>query len=694
MADKNIKLKTKSGDVLLPITLGSNVSYGAIDSGVSIEDQVASAWTKYNLKSGANVKIEKHINPNVITDDTVMLLHCDGNSYNAIGDGSSNILSGASYGQSAPSGFGTSATLNYGVLGYGGWGIDSEHDFTFDARLLISTGSSVSLLDGGNANNMGFYVVSDTELQLLGGNRSTILATVTGTGFTSWIHVAMERFNGTLRAYVNGNPIYTWEGTNTYAKGDISGWGRCQSSARGDEFRFTSSALYRGLPYTVPTEAYTRDSTSGYYELNTTGLAKTSDLASKQDTLVSGTNIKTINNTSLLGSGDITVDSLPAQTGQSGKFLTTDGSSASWATVQSGTTYTAGTGVDITGTTISVDDTVYTSDTLVAGNNVSLSPVSGGTYVTYPNYSSSLYVDNVIPLSSDTVEIDTSFIYKDTGHFQELFCTGLPYTSYGVWLSLGITSGIATLAQQRYATSSSVEGTASVALEEGKRYWIKATKSSTNKLKVVYSEDGTTYTDLISEFDGISQTTSVNLNFILGTANWVTEGGDTLAYWHDKVFLSDTKLIVDGSVVFDGSTSTSYSTSGNPTIATLTSGHSINATYSAFTGTDGSSAGTAGLVPSPAATDTGKFLKADGTWAEVQGGGVSVPTLTWYTADDWTLSQDGLTLTIADTSSANLVKVYRNGVLLQPTVDYTISGTSLVVPTALTATEKITLEVY
>jgi len=61
------------------------------------------------------------------------------------------------------------------------------------------------------------------------------------------------------------------------------------------------------------------------------------DLSSTyQATLVSGTNIKTINNTSLLGSGNITVDSLPSQTGQSGKFLTTNGTSASWANVSGG----------------------------------------------------------------------------------------------------------------------------------------------------------------------------------------------------------------------------------------------------------------------------------------------------------------------------------------------------------------------
>lgn len=58
----------------------------------------------------------------------------------------------------------------------------------------------------------------------------------------------------------------------------------------------------------------------------------------KQDTLVSGTNIKTINNESLLGSGNITI--------QGG-----------------GTTYTAGTGIDITSDVISVK---YDNSTITA----------------------------------------------------------------------------------------------------------------------------------------------------------------------------------------------------------------------------------------------------------------------------------------------------------------------------------------
>lgn len=90
----------------------------------------------------------------------------------------------------------------------------------------------------------------------------------------------------------------------------------------------------------------------------------------------------------------------------------------------------------------------------------------------------------------------------------------------------------------------------------------------------------------------------------------------------------------------------------------------------------------------PAGT-TGYFLQktAGGVqWSEVQVS--SAPTLTWYTGNT------GTTVTISDTSSANLVKIYKNGLLLQPTEDYTISGTTLTLVTALVSTDKITVEVF
>lgn len=70
--------------------------------------------------------------------------------------------------------------------------------------------------------------------------------------------------------------------------------------------------------------------------LSSTGNAKF------QAPLVSGTNIKTINNNSLLGNGNLTLDGLPTQTGQSGKFLTTDGTDASWGNLPIATASTVG----------------------------------------------------------------------------------------------------------------------------------------------------------------------------------------------------------------------------------------------------------------------------------------------------------------------------------------------------------------
>ena len=50
----------------------------------------------------------------------------------------------------------------------------------------------------------------------------------------------------------------------------------------------------------------------------------------------------------------------------------------------------------------------------------------------------------------------------------------------------------------------------------------------------------------------------------------------------------------------------------------LTSGtlSATDTTYSDFTGADGSSAGTHGLVPAPTASDNVKYLKGDGTWSD------------------------------------------------------------------------------
>ena len=82
---------------------------------------------------------------------------------------------------------------------------------------------------------------------------------------------------------------------------------------------------------------YTKSETSGATEISTA-------LGNKQDTLVSGTNIKTINNESILGSGNITIEG-------------------------GGSSYTAGDGIDITNDVISVTGKASTSDVFITSSN-------------------------------------------------------------------------------------------------------------------------------------------------------------------------------------------------------------------------------------------------------------------------------------------------------------------------------------
>jgi len=86
-------------------------------------------------------------------------------------------------------------------------------------------------------------------------------------------------------------------------------------------------------------------------------------------------------------------------------------------------------------------------------------------------------------------------------------------------------------------------------------------------------------------------------------------------------------------------------------------------TYSNFVGTDGVVAGAAGLVPAPAVADDNKYLKSDGTWATVQGGGSTVTTFYWNGPTSTMYKDSGYSTaaTMSDVeaaASAGLVKIY------------------------------------
>lgn len=83
------------------------------------------------------------------------------------------------------------------------------------------------------------------------------------------------------------------------------------------------------------TASVTREQGDNSTNIATTAYVDTG-LSTKQATLVSGTNLKTINNESLLGSGNISLELLPSKVGNNGKFLYTDGSTTSWKLVTEG----------------------------------------------------------------------------------------------------------------------------------------------------------------------------------------------------------------------------------------------------------------------------------------------------------------------------------------------------------------------
>ena len=78
--------------------------------------------------------------------------------------------------------------------------------------------------------------------------------------------------------------------------------------------------------------------------------------------------------------------------------------------------------------------------------------------------------------------------------------------------------------------------------------------------------------------------------------------------------------------------------------------------YTDFVGTDGTAAGTAGLVPAPATTDAGKFLKADGTW-DTAGGSITPVQTTGASTTD-VMSQNAVTnMVYADPDTTQKVNI-------------------------------------
>lgn len=92
----------------------------------------------------------------------------------------------------------------------------------------------------------------------------------------------------------------------------------------------------------------------------------------------------------------------------------------------------------------------------------------------------------------------------------------------------------------------------------------------------------------------------------------------------------DTTLTSDNTFQFSKRELQTKLTAGTNVQINGTTISATDTTYSDFTGATALADGTQGLVPGPLAGDQDKFLKADGTWATVQGGGGSTLSVFYY----------------------------------------------------------------
>lgn len=125
--------------------------------------------------------------------------------------------------------------------------------------------------------------------------------------------------------------VATGSGTNYRPNGSSYTTGVASTTVETEPVAVNDVYYYDGTNWSlqINTQKEVTFSSIGGSPYDNSNLA--SALNGKQAELVSGTNIKTINNTSILGSGNLSIDSLPSQSGQNGKYLKTNGTSASWS---------------------------------------------------------------------------------------------------------------------------------------------------------------------------------------------------------------------------------------------------------------------------------------------------------------------------------------------------------------------------
>ena len=574
---------------------------GTDSSWTTLEE--AGAYTRTNLIAGNNISITQVQQP-VIDENTLALYHFNNNLTDTISGENIDYAGTATY---TGGKFDECVFPNSAFAENRNWFDCTANSFTID---LWFYGQMTIYLNANTypTTSFGGYVAfgasSATIYRILAPTGGAFDVTYTyPSGVTvsdKWNHFAVvnDLTNNTMYFFLNGTVFHTRTSTPAYWAGYKYFNLGIGNGNRIDELRISNVARWTSnfTPFSAP---YTTGG-APQYQIN-----NTQDISGKQDTLVSGTNIKTINSTSLLGSGNISIDSLPSQTGNSGKYLTTNGTTASWSAVDSLPSQTGNSGKVLTtnGTTASWtrNGTIVYSQLLPDTTHFAVTGTPDANNILLVSAS----LDSKIQLKPDVANTDVivlKFRYRyttDTTSLKHLVSIpngGYPdstypfincYTKYDIFYP-----GKQTIGSRPYAN------------------WRNLTltlNKVAGSLTFYQTDDNNNVTD---NWSGYTSGTGRDTNDTWFIRTYSGESNSDI-----QVDLTTLKLIEDG---------VEYSYLGNNTYyEELKIGNNLQVNNNTLSATS------------------------------------SATTLTWYKGNT------GATLTIPDTTGASSVKVYKNGLLLE-----------------------------
>lgn len=655
-------------------------SGAALETVLINKQEVSTAWNRGNLIGSQSVSISQIPQP-VIDANTVALFHLDDSLDNSI-EGSTATLSTFKFGTNptfvgSKQNFGNCAKIADGYQE----SLISDHgisatSFTLDFWVKSTDSSS----------NSDIKLTNDVNLEVKFTPTSIIIDHYDGYDWVTdhseaytlgtMVHIAFTGSSGLYRVFING--VKCAEVPNVDSNlGSLLNLGNSGNAGLYfDEICISDIDRHNGVDFNPFTQPYSATAGAAQYEITAPTLATKAELAGKQNTLVSGTNIKTINSTSLLGTGDIAIDSLPSQTGNSGKFLTTDGTDASWASISApSNVYTqdnlvAGTNIEIVKKVnpYVIDSNTFalfhynTSTTADAGVGTTFDGFSGGTPTeaagnltlegsgTWNAYTSVSITDTQKHFGQNTGRLDcsagtygyVSLSIPGKSNFNNYIASGA--MTIDVWVKNDLDNNDVSVAFRLLNQNSSADrcvkfDKTSAKLVTGVGWDLTQTGTT---LTAVSLSEAITFTDwnhfaftyvlgensgrcygyvngecVLSYVDADPMTTIATSDYYYNNPLVSVHSGGDSRYYHP--YLSELRISMQdcyGGQDFD--VPTQPYTTGEDTDDVYQINNTMTAP-SAMTGATAGAAGTSGLVPAPAAGDQAKYLTGAGTWATING---------------------------------------------------------------------------